>query len=154
MSRIRFTKSTQLIAGLLTGLLFAILVVPLVAQTAMDSGPYYDVSKEVTLTGTVSTLLTRPAPGMAWGSHLLLTTVSGTVDASLGNWAFVGKDALSVAPGQQLQITGVMKTINDKQVFLARVVTVGSKVYTLRDQHGLPLSSQSRERAARKGESL
>ncbi|MFY9703173.1 MAG: hypothetical protein WAK02_13540, partial [Terriglobales bacterium] len=36
--------------------------------------PYYDIAKEVTLTGTVSTVLTRPSAGMIAGSHLVLAT--------------------------------------------------------------------------------
>ena len=43
MRHSRFISSTPLIAGLLTGLLLAILVVPLNAE---DSDSRYDVSKE------------------------------------------------------------------------------------------------------------
>jgi hypothetical protein len=149
-----FTNLTRLIAGLLVGLLFAILVVPLNAQTAGDSHVYYDVTQEVTLSGTVSAVLVKPAPGMIMGSHLLLATISGQVDASLGNWALQGKGALSVTPGQQVEVTGVMKTLNHKQVFIARTVKAGGKVYTMRNEHGIPVSPQARELATRKGESL
>jgi hypothetical protein len=154
MRCIRFTSSARLIAGLLIGLLLAILVVPLIAQPARDSGPYYDISKEVTLSGIVTALVTRPAPGMVWGSHLMLTTASGKVDASLGRFALLGKDPLSVTPGQQVEVTGVMKTINDKEVFLVRTVKANGKVFTVRNQRGLPVSPQARERAAEKGETL
>lgn len=150
-------KRTQMIAGLLLGL-FAILVVPLNAQPAGNSRLYYDVSKEVTLSGTIATVLTRPAPGMMMGSHLLLTTVSGRVDASLGNWGLKGKGALSVTMGQQVEVTGVMKTFKDNQVFLVRSVRVGGQVYTVRNEHGIPISPRARERAsgktAQKGETL
>ena len=57
MRHSRFISSTPQIAGLLTGLLFAILVVPL---TAADSDSRYDVNKEVTLSGTVSSVLHNP----------------------------------------------------------------------------------------------
>jgi hypothetical protein len=143
-----------MIAGLLAVLLPAILVVPLVAQSADNSRQYYDVSKEITLSGTVSAVLTKAAPGMVWGSHLLLTTVSGNVDASLGRWALQGKGALSVSVGQQVEVTGVMETLNNQEVFLARTVKVNGKVYTVRNQYGIPLVPQARERAAEKGESL
>jgi hypothetical protein len=95
---------------------------------------------------------------MIVGPHLLLTTLSGPVDASLGRWGLRGRGALSVAPGQQVEVTGVMKTIRDKQVFLARTVKVRDKVYTMRNEHGIPVSPQTRERAgqntSQKGESL
>ena len=145
-------------------LLFLISSIPLVqAQTAAGdtraAGPLnYDVTDEVTLDGTVSSVLAKPAPGMIMGSHLLLITISGPVDASLGRFGLQGKDALSVAAGQQVEVTGVMKTIMDKQVFLARIVKAGGRVYTIRNEHGVPMSPEARDRAkgktAQKGETL
>ena len=79
MRHSHFISSTPLIAGLLTGLLFAILVVRLNAD---DSDSRYDVSKEVTLSGTVSSVPHKPAPGMIWGSHLIVETAFGRLDAS------------------------------------------------------------------------
>ncbi|MGA6983236.1 MAG: hypothetical protein WCC95_07750 [Candidatus Sulfotelmatobacter sp.] len=149
-----FTKSIRIVAGLLTGLLFATLAVPLGAETARQSHQFYDISKEVTLSGTVSSVVAKAAPGTLPGPHLLLATSSGKVDASLGRFALRGKTPLSVAPGKEVQVTGVMKMIKDKEVFVARVVKVDGKAYKLRNQHGVPMSPLSRERAAQKGESL
>ncbi|MFZ0761668.1 MAG: hypothetical protein WAM69_17100, partial [Candidatus Sulfotelmatobacter sp.] len=97
-----------------------------------------------------------PAAGMIMGSHLLLATVSGRVDASLGRFGLLGKDALPVAAGQQIEVTGIMKTIRDKQVFLVRAVNAGGQIYTIRNEHGVPVSPRARERANRKvaGEGL
>jgi hypothetical protein len=136
---------------------------PVQAQTraaeTRTAGPLsYDISQEVTLNGTVSGVLAKPAKGMTMGSHLLLATVSGPVDASLGRFGLQRKGGVSVAAGQQVEVTGVMKTINDKQVFLVRTVKAGDHVYTMRNEHGVSVSPQSRERAsgkpAPKGESL
>jgi hypothetical protein len=137
-------------------------IAPVQAQTAAietrRAEPYYDVAREVTLKGTVSSVLTEPSPGMIMGSHLLLATASGDVDASLGRFGLLGKDAFSVAAGQQVEVTGVMKTLMDKQVFVARTVKVGGQVYTMRNQHGIQVSPQARERArqmtTQKGDSL
>ncbi|MBZ5663890.1 MAG: hypothetical protein LAO30_04745 [Acidobacteriia bacterium] len=107
----------------------------------------YDISKEVTLNGTVASVLRKPATGMIMGSHLLLTTSSGLVDASLGRFGLTGHGAMTVAAGQQVIVTGLMKTIRDRQVFLARIVKVGSEVYTIRNEHGFPLSPRARGRA-------
>lgn len=145
----------------LTLLSFFFLQGPVHAQTApvttRVAGPFsYDITQEVKLEGTVTTVLPHPAPGMIVGSHLLLSTSSGPVDVSLGTLAFRGKDAFSAQQGQQVEATGVMKTLRDKPVFLARTVKVGDKIYAIRNLHGIPLSPQSRERAiqadARKGE--
>jgi hypothetical protein len=154
----RGTQPTRLIAGLLASLLLAILAVPLVAQSERESHPFYDITKEVTLTATVSSVLAKSAAGMIFGSHLMLDTASGQVDASLGKWGLQGKGALSVAAGEPVEVTGVMKTINDKQVFIVRTVKASGRVYTIRNQYGVPRSPQSRERASQKaaqgGESL
>lgn len=158
MNRSSLMKPTRLIAGLLTSLLLTILAVPLVAQPLLQSHPYYDIAKEVTLTATVSSVVAKPAEGMIFGSHLMLETASGQLDASLGKWALQGKGALSVAAGQAVEVTGVMKTIKDKQVFVVRTVKADGHIYTIRNKYGVPMSPQSRERAthitAQKGESL
>ncbi|MGA9545250.1 MAG: hypothetical protein WBQ85_16860 [Candidatus Sulfotelmatobacter sp.] len=161
MRRTRFTKPIPLIAGLLSGLLVAILAVPLGAQPVPKAQPYYDIAREVTLNGTVSSVVSRPKVG----AHLELATSSGAVNADLGRWAFMGKGALHVTAGARVEVTGVMKTYKDRQVFIARTVKLGSQVYTMRNQHGIPVSPQTRaragqkpapfnSRAAQKGESL
>jgi hypothetical protein len=154
----------RLSAGLcLLALLSAISLLAPVQTAANDKKPFsYDVSKEVTLNGTVSSVLERPAgalsksSGMIMGSHLMLATSSGPVDASMGKFALTGKGAIHVGAGQQIEVTGVMKTIKDKEVFLVRSVKVGDEVYTIRNERGVPVSPQGRERASRKtaGEGL
>jgi hypothetical protein len=144
----------QLFAGLCAFALLPLLSSPLSAQaqTAVENqaaGPFsYDVTQEVTLNGTVSSVLTGPSPGMIMGSHLLLTTSSGPVDASLGMFAMRGKGAVSVVVGQQVEVTGVMKTMNGKQVFLVRIVKAGGQVYTIRNERGFPIPPQARESAS------
>jgi hypothetical protein len=145
-----FTKSIRMVAGLLTGLLFATLAVPLGAQPARPSHQFYEVSKEVTLSGTISNVVAKAAPGTLPGPHLLLATSSGKIDASLGRFALRGKNPLSVAPGKEVQVTGVMKTIKNQNVFVARIVKVDGKAYTLRNQRGVAMSPLSRERASQK----
>jgi hypothetical protein len=151
MRQSRFIGSTPLIAGLLTGLLLAILVVPVKAD---DSDSRYDVSQEVTLSGTVSSVLHKAAPKMIWGSHLMVETAFGRLDASLGRLGLEGKGALSVTPGQQIELTGVMMTVRDKEVFVVRSVKANAKTYSMRNEHGIDVSPQARERAAEKGVTL
>jgi hypothetical protein len=131
------------------------------AQTAAvptrAAGPFsYDPSEEVTLSGTASAVLQNASAGMIPGAHLQLTTLSGPLDASLGTFAFRGKGALVVSVGQQVEVTGVMKTIKDKPVLLVRTVKVGERIYPIRNEHGVQLSPPAREHAsqenAQKGE--
>jgi hypothetical protein len=134
-------------------LLLVSLVGQLPAQTAAVAtravGPFgYDPSEEITLSGTASSVLQNASAGMIPGAHLLLTTPSGQLDASLGTFAFRGKGALVVSVGQTVEVTGVMKTVKDKQVLLVRTVEVGGRVYPIRNEHGVQLSPPARERAS------
>jgi hypothetical protein len=149
-------KMTRLRAAVELLLLSALICIalPTSAQTisavATHPSPLsYDVSKEITLNGSVTSLLAKPEPGMVMGAHLVIATSSGPVDASLGWFALRGKDGLSVSPGQEVAVTGVKRTINNRQVFLARTVKVDGQLFTIRNEHGLLLSPQARERLSR-----
>jgi hypothetical protein len=121
------------------------------ATAAKPAGPYtYDSTKEVTLAGTVSKVITQASPGMVPGAHLLLTTPSGPLDVSLGTFALRGDGALSVDQGQQVHVIGVPKTLRGGPFFLARNVTVGTQVYAIRNEHGILVSPQGRVRASQK----
>ncbi|MGB8782747.1 MAG: hypothetical protein WCD02_06495, partial [Terriglobales bacterium] len=85
-------KIKELSTGLCTlAILFLISSLPPVqaqAQTTANATgstapSRYSLADEVTLTGTVSSVFTKAAPGMIAGSHLLLATPSGPVDAAL-----------------------------------------------------------------------
>jgi hypothetical protein len=115
--------------------------------TARPERPFnYDATKETTLAGKISAVITRPTPGMLWGSHLMIETSDGPVDASLGTLAMRGKNAATFAAGDKVEVTGVMKTFNDKQVFLARTVKVGGEVYTFRNENGFPVREAAHNR--------
>ena len=144
-------KPHRITARALLGALLAMSAVPLLAQRSANQ---YEVSQEVTISGAISAVVTKKAPGMLVGAHLLLTTTSGQVDASLGRFALQGKDALPVTVGQQIEVTGMMRTIQGKEVFIVRTVKAGARVYAVRNQHGIEVSPQTRQRAAERGESL
>lgn len=148
MMRTRLTQPNRMLAGLAI-LLLTVLASPLGAQSVPAHRAFaYNASEEVTLQGTVSSVLLKPSSGMIVGSHLLITTSSGPVDVSLGRFALWGKGAVSVAAGQQIEVTGVMKTIGNQQVFLGRTVKIGDQVYPIRNEHGVPISPQARGRVS------
>ena len=156
MKHFRSTRLTRRIAGPLAGLLFAILAVPLSATTREEVRPFYDVAHEVTLSGPVTGVVYGPSAGLIPGSHILLVTGSGTVDASLGKWGLQGKED-SIHNGEQVTVKGVMKTLKNKQVFFVRTVEFGGHSYVIRNEHGVPLTPKSHERVqktAEKGVSL
>jgi hypothetical protein len=109
------------------------------------AGPFsYDTSKEVTISGTVASVVTKPVPGKIMGAHLMLTTGNGLVDASLGRFAVTGRNAMKLSTGQQVTLTGVTKTIGKQEIFLTRTVKAGGAVYTIRNEHGFPMTQHTR----------
>jgi hypothetical protein len=130
-----------MIAGLLTGLMFAILAVPLVAQPATEVhpghgiGPVYDVSHEVTLNGIIQQVVTKHTAGAPAGMHLLVTSPEGTVDAHVG--PFLNKQAKeALQAGTAVRVVGAKTTIRGKSYLLARQLTVGGHTIVVRSKHG------------------
>jgi DNA/RNA endonuclease YhcR with UshA esterase domain len=158
MTHTRSTNAIRLFAGLLTSMLFASLAVPLGAQPATQTHPFYDIAHEVTLKGTVIDVIAQSPRGTIPGSHIVVETQSGAIDASVGKWGLQGKSAPVIAKGEEIEVTGVMKMLKEKQVFVTRTVKVGSQVYEMRNKNGVPFSPLSRERTgqkpAQKGETL
>lgn len=108
------------------------------AKTKTVAHPWYDVSREVTLTGTVTGVVkaTTRDMKMMGGSHLIVQTKTGSIDASLGGAAMHGKGALSVNEGEKVQVTGVVKVVHGKEVLLTRLVQANGHQYVLRNEHG------------------
>src|SRR5271156_1862422 len=67
--------------GLLTLMAFSVFTGPSQAATAtkkiVTPMYQYDAAKEVTLKGTISSVVKKPAGGMLVGEHLMLATSSG-----------------------------------------------------------------------------
>jgi hypothetical protein len=117
------------------------------AQTTRPFG--YEITKEVTLHGTVVSTPTKSSANAVNASQILLTTSSLTVNVNLGILTR-GESAISVAPGKQIEVTGVMKNLKGTQVLLARILKVGNRIYTIRDERGIPIAPQIKLRAAKK----
>jgi hypothetical protein len=134
----------------------ALLMIPVLprpeAQTArglQNSQIQHDVAQEITLSGAVTGVLTKAATGMINGSHLLIASPSGSIDVSLGAYGLVGKGAVSVKLGEQIEVTGRMRMINNDRTLIARTVTAGDHTFVIRNTGGIALSPEARERAGR-----
>jgi hypothetical protein len=127
---------------LLTALAIALLALPSLAGTTQPvkrvSSPAYDVSKEVTLSGTVSSVKAS-VPGKMLGGHLFLASGSSTVDAHLGPYALKGTHGVKVNQGEKVKLVGVMTNLHGSQVFLVRKVEAGDRTYTIRNEKGFPV---------------
>ncbi|MGC1684737.1 MAG: hypothetical protein WA734_03885 [Candidatus Acidiferrales bacterium] len=109
------------------------------ARTAVPAAARYEASKEVTLQGNVLDIVTKAPAGKLIGAHVIVATSSGDVDAHLGVYAMKGKNALTLTPGERVQLVGVMTSSGASQVFLVRTIQAGSQVHQIRNVHGFLL---------------
>jgi hypothetical protein len=142
----KFSKETNMRKNvgwlcLLMALAISLVAGPLHANEALALkrtviAPRYDVTKEVTLQGTIQTVVRKPAAGTIMGAHLIVSTGQGMVDAHIGNYFVVGKYAMPFASGQTVKLTGMTVTINQKSVFLVRTMQTENSTITVRNDHG------------------
>jgi hypothetical protein len=149
MKRICFPRPTRILAALATGLLLAISAISLAAQSAPASqpaqgfGPVYDAAHETILVGTIQEVVTRHTEGSPAGMHLLVAAAQGVVDTHLG--PFLSKaNQQALQTGMPVQIVGAKVTLNGKDYFLARQVTVGNQIITVRNARGFPVFQRPR----------
>ena len=118
------------------------------AATKPTTTPRYDISKEVTLNAMVKSVPSKLAFGRT-NSGFVLQTTSGEVRGSLTPFVLNGKGALAIAPGANVQVTGVMMTMsNNKQLFVIRTITVGGRTYAIRNERGFPLENPGQNASA------
>jgi len=128
--------------GLLTLMAFSVFTVPSQADTTTKPKQVvtprykYDASKEVTLKGTISSVVTKPSKGMLMGEHVMLTTSSGSVDAHIGSYASRDKRLNSLAPGQSVSAVGVKMNIRGQNVFIVRTIEADGQTIKVRNQRG------------------
>ncbi|MGA2531723.1 MAG: hypothetical protein ABSG19_01665 [Candidatus Aminicenantales bacterium] len=141
-------SSGGVILSALVALLAMALPVPAGTQAAVRAkgaaaAPKYEPAKEVTIEGTVASMVTESTPGLLVGAHAILTTASGALDAHLGNYATRGASALVLAVGERVKMVGVMVTVGGRPVLLVRTAQTGRGIFTIRNAHGFPLRPAS-----------
>jgi hypothetical protein len=109
--------------------------------------PRYDSSKEITLQGTISSVLRKAEPGMMFGSHLMLSTAHGSVDAHIGPWVLNGANANVLHAGDSVTVVGLTTTFNGRSVLLARLIQVGGQTITVRTKTGFLVPAGAADRS-------
>ncbi len=154
MRRTCLKKPARIVAGLLTGLLFTALAVPLGAQPASETraghgiGPVYDAAHEITVNGTIQKVVTKHTKGSPAGMHLIVMGPEGVVDAHVGPFlSKTTRDALQ--EGTSVRIVGAMTSLRGKSYLLARTLTIGDRTITVRSEHGMlaPMATARRARS-------
>lgn len=138
-----------------TFLVVGLMAIPIYAQTIEPTSrsvalAKYDIRSEVTLTATVDSVICNATPEMKMlaGSHLILETASGKIDASLGVFPITGEGTASVAAGERVQVTGVVKTVRGQRVLVTRLVLINGHTYKVRNEHGFVLMPVARKGTA------
>jgi hypothetical protein len=124
------------------------------SRTRLAGPSRYDVRREAILQGTVSSVVTKPGSGCPAGAHLMLDTPSGKVDAHLGTYAMRGPNAISLAAGDRVKVTGVLTTVHGRSIFLVRKLQVGLNTYQIRNERGFLVRSGSADWTGRRSASL
>lgn len=127
--------------GLLTLMAFSVFTVPSQAAAAtkkitVTPKYQYDVSQEVTLKGTISTVVKKSGKGMLLGEHLMLTTSSGAVDAHVGSYGSRDKRLNTLSAGQAVSVVGVKMNVNGKDLFIVRTIESDGQTITVRNKRG------------------
>lgn len=140
--------NTRLIAGLLSGLLFATMAVSLdahaasVARPGHGFGPVYDAAHETTFEGTIQEVVLKHAPGSPAGMHLMVAGPQGIVDAHLG--PFMSKETReALQAGVPVRIVGANVELHGKTIFMARQLTVDGNTVTVRSPRGFLVQGHS-----------
>jgi hypothetical protein len=141
MRSTRKSKLSLALTGVLPGVLLACLAVPVSAQSAAEAPRtpivgQYDVAHEVTINGTVQSVITKRTVGSPAGLHILVSGANGLVDAHLG--PYLTKNMLqAVHAGLPLQVVGSTVTVRGKEFLLARQLMYGGQTVTIRNTAGL-----------------
>lgn len=107
------------------------------ANVTDQLAPVYDTAKEVKIQGTIQQIQAVKA-GVA-GTHVIIKTQNGSVDAHLGASPAVDAKRLGLSVGQSVEITGMIAAMGGSNVFLARTLVVDGRTMTLRSEHGIPI---------------
>jgi hypothetical protein len=136
----RNTSLQQVIRVLSLSIVTLALASAAVAQRG--GGGNYHPATETTVTGTVESVENMPSSGRGGGGlHLTLTAPSGPIEVHVGPSSFVASKNMTLAKGDTLKVVGSKVTISGEDVLIAREITKGDQLLTLRDAKGFPLWS-------------
>lgn len=105
----------------------------------------YDVTSEVTVTGTVHdvTLASDRSSRTSPSVQLTLITDARVIDVRLGPSTFLATMNIRIAKGERVEVTGSEVKAETSPTLLARMIRNENTVWSLRDEGGQPLWAAS-----------
>jgi hypothetical protein len=102
----------------------------------------YDPKTVETLRGEVLSVdKFTPVQGRHYGIHAMLKTDQETISVHLGPGWYIENQDITIAPKDQIEVTGSRVTFEGKPALIAAEVKKGNAVFTLRDANGVPMWS-------------
>jgi DNA/RNA endonuclease YhcR with UshA esterase domain len=108
------------------------------AQNAAQQERSYDVSREVSLQGTVVSFAENSSTPPL-GPHVVVQTASGQIDVHLGDARLLRANHLALAAGDSIRVIGENVSYGEGTQFFARILQKGSQTLALRSTRGFPL---------------
>jgi hypothetical protein len=109
------------------------------AQTAPQAdASQYQVGREMTLVGTVSSVVENSKTGPL-GTHVLVQSASGLIDVHVGSAKYLAMNKLDLKSGDSVRILGENFAVGGDTVFYARIVQDGTAAVAVRSPKGIPL---------------
>lgn len=106
----------------------------------------YDPATEMTITGPVTDVQTQQGPGRRAALHLVVQAPSGPIVVHVAPVDWLAARGYAFAKGESVTVVGARATMNDEPVMLARQITRGSSVMTLRNEAGIAEWAKARGR--------
>ncbi len=107
------------------------------AQTKTSVGHQrYQLAREVLIKGYITQLVNNPRGMPFLGTYLFLQTSNATVPVQLG---FFGLLAGHLSVGDSVTVIGMPTADASDAVLLARLVTRGNEIITIRNRNGIAL---------------
>ena len=128
MTRIIYILTATLVAGL--GF-----VASAQGQRGMRN---YDPKTEMTVKGTIQDVQEQTGKNGHMGTHLILTTDSGTLPVHVGPSAYIADKHFSFVKGDQIEVLGSKVSIAGTETLLAREITKEGEKLILRNSQGVP----------------
>jgi len=105
-----------------------------ITPATRTAGPY-DLSREVTLVGTVVSY-TANSSGAPAGPHVMVQTSSGNVDVHLGSAELLEFHRLTLNAGDSVRIIGESLPYGGSTMFAARIIQKGLQAVAVRNTKG------------------
>jgi DNA/RNA endonuclease YhcR with UshA esterase domain len=107
-------------------------------QSAQQQMRAYEVSREVSLQGTVVSF-TENSSTAPLGPHVVIQTASGPVDVHLADARLLKANHFTLAAGDSVRVIGENVVHGTGSQFFARIIQKGSQTLAVRSTRGFPL---------------